>query len=151
MSTPVLPTHTAEVFTEIRHERPKRFSRSISIHIVNLILGLLAVAGCVLLAIFIGSLLGRWIESATKDQPTPTTLAISIATSHVATKTRFINYNFTMSSVVAQVVIATQVISVTRTVEVSAWQTTAFVTIVVPESIGKCAGGGFSHPECQKT
>ena len=141
MSIPVLPTHT---------ERPKKFSRSISIHIVNLILGLLSVAGCVLLAIFIGSLLGRWIESATKDHPTPTTLATGIATSHVVTVTRFISNDITMMPVVTQVVISTQVISVTRTVEVSAWQSTAFVTILVPEPTGKCAGGGFSHPECQK-
>lgn len=150
MSSSALPNHTTRLTPKIIGNQPKKYSRSFSIHFANVVLGLVAVAGCVLLAIFIGTLLGRWIESVTKDQRTHPTLVMSAPHSRMIIASQTSSRTATIAPEYTHFMTATQTVNITRTVDFSAWPSTTLVTIGVPKPTAKCAGGGFSHPECQQ-
>lgn len=134
MPFPNIPVHSVEeMFPKILPDRPSkkrscfsRFIRNGSVHIAVAAL----VAFClVIVAVTIGTQLGRNHHTPGKDSVTASAIG--------GTKTVYVTN--------------TEVTTVPLTIAMDS-QSTTFVTLTVPQAtptLAKCAGGAFSHPECQ--
>ncbi|KAF2250377.1 hypothetical protein BU26DRAFT_504710 [Trematosphaeria pertusa] len=135
-----LPQFTSpELFPEHLPDRPRepsRFATLIRNPYLQAVVGFIAVLLLITLAVYIGIRLG-----STQNQHRRYSSTEAIATQIPTTPLRSTQtVCVTMDSVVTQHI----------TVELSSLQSTAWVTKIVPTPTVRCAGGAFSHPECQK-